>query len=93
MDIQGIGGLLGLPFKDLYDAFKKLMEKRDVEKQLSNVFQSLRLYHSSVDALKESGKALEGTFDNLKPPVSINAYARVDHSLAGKHEGPYQDCR
>jgi hypothetical protein len=37
VDIQGIGGLFGLPFKEVYEYLKGVKETREVEAQLGRV--------------------------------------------------------
>jgi len=70
LDIQAVGGLFGLPFRELYDYLKDLKETREVKKQLGNVLQSLDLYKASIKASKESGVALWAKWDSLKVPTS-----------------------
>ncbi len=71
MDIQGIGGLFGLPFKEVYDYLKGVKETRDVEKQLGRVLQSLSLYKAAMKASEESGTAFMAYYNHLKVPISV----------------------
>jgi len=56
VDIQGLGGLLGLPFEEVYDYLKGVKETHEVEKQLGRVLQSLTLLKAAVKASQESGR-------------------------------------
>jgi hypothetical protein len=70
VDIQGIGGLFGLPFKQVYDYLKGVKETREVEKQLSRVLQSLSVYKAAMKASEESGTAFMANYNHLKVPIS-----------------------
>lgn len=71
LNIEAIGGLLGLPFREVYDYLKGVKETREVQRQLGNVLQSLNLYKTSSEASEKSGQALLAKVDSLKPPISM----------------------
>ena len=71
MDIQGIGGLFGLPFKEVYDYLKGVKETREVEKQLGRVLQSLSLYKAALKASEESGTAFMTNYNHVRVPISV----------------------
>jgi hypothetical protein len=70
LSVQAVGGLFGLPFRELYDYLKGVKDTREVQQQLRNVLQSLDVYKSSRKAFEESRKALLANFENLKIPTS-----------------------
>ena len=71
LDIQGIGGLFGLPFKEVYEYLKGVKETREVEKQLGRVLQSLTSYKAAMKACEETGESFLAKYNSLKVPITV----------------------